>query len=252
MLFRIKAAALLLAGSLAVLPVVAHAQEDQPLNAKQQEAVKKMIHDYLVENPSVIAEAIEALREKEQIAAETDAKKAMVERKDAIFNDPNNPVLGNPKGDVTVVEFFDYRCPYCKSMSDTVFETIKADGKVRLVMKELPVLGPDSVTASRAALAARNQKKYEEFHHAMMRLKGQVNEQVILKTAADVGLNVEKLKHDMEDDQIDKQIRDNIELARALNLSGTPGFIVGDQVVPGAMPGTALKQLIDQARKPKS
>jgi protein-disulfide isomerase len=245
-------AALLVAGSLSFLPQAASAQEDQPLNPKQQEAVKKLVHDYIMENPSIIAEAIEALREKEQLSAENDAKKSIADRARDIFDNPASPVLGNPKGDVTIVEFFDYRCPYCKTMSDALFEIVKADGKVKLVMKDLPVLGPDSVLAARAALAARNQKKYEEFHKAMMHLKGPLNEQTILKTAAEAGLSAEKLKKDMEDQQIDKAIDDNLQLAHALGVNGTPAFIVGDQLIPGAMPPAALKQLIDQARKPKS
>jgi len=250
MLFR-TFAALAVAGCLAVLPLAAHAQEDQPFTSKQQDAVKKLVHDYIMENPAIIAEAIEALREKEQLSAEADAKKAIADRARDIYDDPASPVLGNPKGDVTVVEFFDYRCPYCKSMTDGLFDTVKADGKVKLVMKELPVLGPESVYAARAALAAKNQKKYEEFHKAMMHLKGQVNEQTVMKTAADAGLNAEKLKKDMEDPAIDKAIRDNLQLAHALGVNGTPGFIIGDQLIPGAMPQPALKQLIDQARKPK-
>ncbi len=252
MLFRTLTAALLLAGSLVVLPSASRAQEDQPLTAKQQDAVKKMIHDYIMENPSVIADAIEALRQKEELAAEISARKAITDRKNEILNDPESPVLGNAKGDVTVVEFFDYRCPYCKTMMDMVMDTVKSDGKVRLVMKELPILGPDSVTASRAALAARNQKKYEEFHRALMKLKGPINDATVMKTAAEVGLNVERLKKDMDDEGIDTILKNNIQLAHALNISGTPGFIIGDQIAPGAMNQQALKQMIDQARKPKT
>ena len=142
MSFRTLAAALLFAVSLAALPFAAEAQEDQPFTAKQQDAVKKLVHDYLMENPSIIADAIEALRQKEELAAETNAKKALTDRKNEIFNNSESPVLGNPKGDVTMVEFFDYRCPYCKSMTDMVFDAVKTDGKIRLVMKELPILGP--------------------------------------------------------------------------------------------------------------
>lgn len=246
-------AALLVAGFLSLLtPPAAWSQEDPPLTPKQQDAVKKLVHDYIMENPSIVAEAIEALREKEQLAAENDAKKAIADRARDIFDNPASPVLGNPKGDVTVVEFFDYRCPYCKSMVDALFDTVKADGKVKLVMKDLPVLGPDSVVAARASLAARNQKKYEDFHKAMMHLKGPLDEQIILKTATEAGLNAEKLKKDMGDPQIDKAIDDNLQLAHALGINGTPAIIVGDQLIPGAMPADALKQLIDQARKPKN
>ncbi len=251
MLFR-NVAALLFAGCLAAFPLAAQAQEEQPLNPKQQEAVKKLIHDYLMENPSIIADAIEVLRQKEELAAEMDAKKTLADRKDEIYNDPESPVLGNPKGDVTVVEFFDYRCPYCKASVDMLLDTVKSDGKVRLVMKELPILGPESVMASRAAMAARNQKKYAEFHNALMHLKGPLNEQSVMKTAAEIGLNVEKLKKDMQDDSIDAALKNNMRLAHALNLAGTPAFIVGDQLRPGALDQSALRQLIELARKPKS
>jgi protein-disulfide isomerase len=252
MFLRTLTASLLLIGSFVVLPSASQAQEDPPLTPKQQDAVKKMVHDYIMENPSVIADAIEALRQKEELAAEVSARKAISDRKNEILDDPESPVLGNAKGDVTVVEFFDYRCPYCKNMLDMVMDTVKSDGKVRLVMKELPILGPDSVTAARAALAARSQKKYEEFHRALMKLKGPINEASVMKTAAEIGLNVEKLKKDMDDDRIDTVLKNNIQLAHALNISGTPGFVIGDQITPGAMNQQALKQLIDQARKPKS
>lgn len=242
--------ALIFAILFAASPVTA--QEEPALTPKQQDAVKKLVHDYLLENPSVIADAIEALRQKEELAAEIDAKKALTDRKEEIFGDPGSPVLGNKKGDVSIVFFFDYRCTYCKSMVDALFDTVKTDGKVRMIMKEYPILGPDSVTAARAALAAANQNRYEEFHKALMHLKGPVNEQTIMKTAAEVGINVEKLKKDMDDGRIETLLKNNLHLAHALNLNGTPAFIVGDQIVGGAISPQAMKQLVDQARKPKS
>jgi protein-disulfide isomerase len=136
-------------------------------------------------------------------------------------------------------------------MVDMVFDAVKADGKVRLVMKELPILGTDSVTAAHAALASRNQKKYDEFHRALMHVKGPLNEQAIFKTASETGLNADRLKKDMEEDIVDSAVKRNIQLAHALNLTGTPGFIIGDQLISGAMSPQALKQQIDQARKPK-
>ena len=228
------------------------AQDDQIFTQKQQDALKKLVHDYLMENPGVIAEAIEALRAKEDLAADLAAKKVLAERKDEIFNDADSPVVGNPKGDVVLVEFFDYRCPYCKAMFEQLFDAVKADGKVKLVLKEFPVLGPDSVIASRAALAAREQKKYEEFHRAIMRLKEPVTEKVVYKVAGEVGLNVEKLKKDMDDQKIDNILKNNIRLAHDLDISGTPAFIIGDQLIPGAVSTQSLKQLIDQTRKAKS
>ena len=227
----------------------ARAQDD--LSPKQQEAVKKLVHDYIMENPGIIADAIEALRAKEDLAAEAAAKKTLSERKDEVFSDADAPVLGNPKGDVTLVEFFDYRCPYCKAMADQIADVVKSDGKTKLVMKEFPVLGPESVTAARAALAAREQKKYDEFHHALMRLKEPLTDKVLMKTAAEVGLNVDKLKKDMDDQKIDTILKNNLKLAHDLNIDATPTFIVGDQIVPGAVPAQGLKQLIEQTRKGK-
>lgn len=242
----------LLALMMALSPGLATAQDDQTFSPKQQDALKKLVHDYILENPSIIADAIEALRQKEDLAADLVAKKTLAERKDEIFNDPDTPSIGNPKGDVTLVEFFDYRCPYCKAMAEQLYDAVKTDGKLRLVLKEFPVLGPDSVTAARAALAAREQKKYEEFHKAMMRLKEPVTEKVIFKVAGDVGLNIDKLKKDMDDQKIDLILKNTMKLAHDLDVTGTPAFVIGDQMVPGAISAQSLKQLIDQTRKAKS
>ena len=239
-----------LAASLVAGPALA--QEEQPLNAKQAEAVKKLIRDYLMENPQVIGEALEAMREKERLVAEQEAQKALKDLKEEILNDPDSPVAGNPKGDVVVVEFFDYRCTYCKSVSETVFDTIAKDGKVKLVLKEFPILGPESVVAARAALAARGQKKYLEMHRALMKVRGPLNEPIIMKTAGEVGLNIDQLRKDMQSTEVENALRKNLTLARALNLAGTPTFIVGERIVPTAIDQTTLKQLIEQARKPKS
>lgn len=236
---------------LAAAPLTAAAQEEQPLNPKQVEAVQKIVRDYIMANPEIVAQAIEALREKQRLAAEAEASKALVERANEIFQDPDSPVAGNPQGDVTIVEFFDYRCTYCKSVSDDLFTVVKNDGNVRLVFKEFPILGPESVYAARAALAARHQDKYEAFHRALMKMRGVVNEMTIMKTAADVGLNVEKLKKDMEGPDIEATLKRNMELARALDLNGTPAFVIGDRIIPGAIDQGTLKNLIEQVRKPK-
>ncbi len=228
----------------------AQAQEEQPLNPKQVEAVKKIVREYIMANPDIIRDAIEALREKQRLEAEEEARKALVDRTKEIFEDPDAPVLGNPQGDVALVEFFDYRCTYCKTVAEVVFEIAKADGKLRLVFKELPILGPESVFASRAALAARAQNKYEDFHRAMMKLRGVVNEDSILKTAQSVGLDMDKLKKDMSAPAVDEQLKRNMELARALDISGTPAFIIGDRIIPGVIDGDTMKKLIEQSRKP--
>jgi protein-disulfide isomerase len=249
---KILVSAVMLAALVAFGPGMARAEDPSPLTDKQQEAVKKLVHDYLMDHPEVMMEALQSYREKERLAAEEAAKKAVTQRADELQHDPNSVVLGNPNGDVTVVEFFDYHCPYCKAMADTTLDTVKSDGKVRFVLKELPILGPDSVLASRAAIASRKQHLYAEFHQALMHLKGPLNEGSIMQTAAAVGLNVDKLKKDMNDPEVERIISANLDLAHALNIDGTPGWVIGDKASSGAMSPQAFKQLIDEARKAKT
>jgi protein-disulfide isomerase len=248
--------ALILSVFLALLAVLgpsgARADDPPPLNDKQQEAVKKIVHDYLMDHPEVMMEALQAYREKERLAQEEAGKKALTQKSEQLIHDPNSVVLGNPDGDVTVVEFFDYHCPYCKAMADSTLDAVKSDGKVRLVMKELPILGPDSVYASRAAIASRKQHLYTEFHQALMHLKGPLNEGTVMQTAAAVGLNVDKLKKDMNDPEVESIISANLDLAHAINIDGTPGWVVGDKSMSGAMSPQSFKQMIQDARKPKT
>ncbi len=222
-----------------------------PLDAMQQDAVRKLIHDYLMDHPEVIVEAVQQLRDREHAEAQAEAQKQLIARKDEVIRDPATPVAGNPDGDVTVVEFFDYHCPYCKAMIDTVFDMVKQDGNIRFVMKELPILGPDSVFAARAAIAARQQGKYLEFHMALMHLNGPLSEASVMKVAASVGLDRTKLKADMNDPKIAEIIDADLDLAHALAIDGTPGWVIGDHVHSGAMSPEAFKQEVDEARKTK-
>ena len=228
------------------------AERTAALDAGQRAAMEQVVRDTLMKHPEIILDAVQAL-EKQRKAADADAQDAVLAaHRKALDDDPNSAVLGNPQGDVTVVEFFDYHCPYCKAMTDGVFDIINSDGKVRYVMKELPVLGPESVYAARAAIAARNQQKYEELHRALMHIKGPLNEQTVMRAAAEVGINTDKLKKDMEDEQIDKIINDDLALAHTLDIEGTPGWVIGKQATSGAMSPQAFKQLIEQARRTKS
>ncbi len=155
---------------------------------------------------------------------------------------------GNPNGDVTLVEFFDYQCGYCKSVVDRVAGTVAKDKNVRWVFKEFPILGPVSVYASRAALAAHRQDKYQELHLAMMRSRGKLTEQKVLRFAAEAGLDVARLEADMKTPEIATLIERNMALAEALNVRGTPAFVIGDVVVPGAIDAATLNRLIAAAR----
>lgn len=222
---------------------------DEALSPAQEEAVRGLVRQYILENPEIIAEAIDRLRSKQQAAAQEAQKEAIAVHADKLNFDPESPVLGNPDGDVTLVEFFDYQCGYCKAVYPAVMEAVEKDGNVRLVMKEFPILGPASVYASRAALAAREQDKYAEFHAALMTLKGALSEEQVDAAAKDVGLDLEQLKVDMAAPEVDEQISATMSLARALDIGGTPAFVVGDMLMPGAVPLERLKAAIDRARE---
>jgi protein-disulfide isomerase len=240
--------AVALALALLVPPVIA-ASAAEEFTADQQRAVEKIVRDYLLKHPEVLMEALQAAEDKMKEEQEGRAKAALTTRAKDLFEDPAAPVGGNPKGDVTVVEFFDYRCPYCKQAHAAVSELLGADKQVRFIYKEFPVLGKDSVFAGRAALAAARQGKYEAFHNALMGGKGQISEDSVLKTAGSVGLDVEKLKKDMDSPEIADALKRTYELAQSLEVRGTPAFVVGGKMVPGAIDGATLKKLVAEARK---
>jgi protein-disulfide isomerase len=216
--------------------------EATEFSPSQRQAIEAIIHDYLLQNPDVL---IEALR----TAEDAKGKQVLSDRRQEIFNDPTTPVGGNPHGDVSIVEFFDYRCPYCKQVQPALETLLGQDPKLRFVYKEMPVLGPSSVVAAHAALAARLQGKYEPFHNAMMATKGQISEDVVYRVAGSVGLDVERLKRDMASPEIDQAVKANLALAEALDIRGTPGFIIGDHIIPGAVELDTLKDLIAESRK---
>lgn len=243
----------------AILPFAAAAQapSEPPhsipltgaLTPEQVQAIERVVRDYLMRNPEVILDAVESLEQKRNDEASRAAKSTLAERRDEVLNDPDSPVAGNPEGDVTIVEFFDYRCPYCKQVEPSLTQIRKDDPKLRIVYKELPILGPDSVVAAHAALAARKQNKYDQLHEVLMRARGALDEATVLKLAGEAGLDTARLKADMKSPDIDKIIARNIELAHALSITGTPGFVVGNQLVPGAVDLQTLKTLVAEARK---
>lgn len=221
----------------------------EPAQTMSSDEFNQRVREYLLENPEVIMEALQRLEEREQAAQQEAVKTVLESRADQLLHDPDSPVGGNPEGDVTLVEFFDYNCPYCRRVAPTVEKAIAADPELRVVYKEFPVLGPGSVVTAKAALASRRQGKYLAFHDALMRRKGRLNEESVLKVAQSVGLDVKRLKADMDDETIAKAIRRNRELARALQINGTPGFVVGEKVIPGAVDLKSLQAAIDEARK---
>ncbi len=216
----------------------------------QKTAVERMIRDYLRKNPEIIIEAIEALQRKQRSQVEANARSVIAARAEDLFGDPDAPVGGNPDGDVSLVEFFDYRCGFCKRVHPTVRKLLKEDGNIRFVYKEFPILGPRSVYAARAALASRSQGKYREFHNALMEAKGNLTQKKVLRLAVSVGLDKESLVAEMANREAEfgQILERNHRLAADLNITGTPGFVAGDVVVRGAVDYETLRSVIVQVR----
>lgn len=222
-----------------------------PGSAPDSAAIEK----YLQENPQAIIASLETYEreERERIAreqAEADVEIVAANR-EAIFEDGFSLVTGNPDGDLTLVEFSDYNCGYCKRAHGEVAKFLEADGNIRLIVKEFPILGPGSVVAGRAALASTMQEdgaKYKAFSDALMEHRGSHNEDSVMKIAEEVGLDVEQLAKDMESQEIEKRIRATYALAEKLKINGTPAFIIGDQVMRGFVPAERLEELARSAR----
>ena len=211
-------------------------------------SLDQQISQYLKNHPDEVMAALQKAQANEKRRQLAASQQALELRQDQIFNNPADPVLGNHQGDVTVVEFFDYRCPYCKRVSDSLVELLKDDPNIRLVFKELPILGPDSVIAAKIALAAHRQGKYEQVHAAFMAHKGSFEEAALLDLAASRGADRAKLAADMQDPAIQGQLQANDSLAATLGITGTPGFLFGKQLVPGAVSLDDMKKLVSAAR----
>lgn len=218
----------------------------------QREAIEEIIREYLLKNPEVIVESLENAREQQAQQEAERVRAVLQESREELVNDPRSPVGGNPKGDVTIVEFFDYRCPYCKRVSGTLVQLMEEDPKLRVVMKEFPILSQESVQAARAGLAAARQGKYHSFHFALMDKGGSFSDQEIFAVAQSVGLDVERLRADMQDPAIESTLRRVHRLAGKLGISGTPAFVIGDTLVPGAVGLEQLRALVAEARAQQS
>lgn len=219
-----------------------------PIDPAQEQAIRQLIREYLLANPEVLIESLQVYRERQQQIQEQKLRQTLVDLRESLVNDPDAPVIGNPDGDVSLVEFFDYRCPYCIRVAPAVREVVESDGNIRLVMKEFPILGPESVTAARMALASVNQGKYEELHFALMTVSGTLTEDMAFKVAKNIGLDVDRLRRDMRSPDIDGMLARNFALAQSLQINGTPGFVIGDEVVRGAIDRAALHRLVANAR----
>ena len=213
------------------------------------EQVEKIVRDYLMREPEVIYQALEELQRRQAAEQAERQKEMLLSRRDDLENDPLTPVAGNPDGDVALVEFFDYRCGYCRRVLSSMQALMDEDDNLKVVFKELPVLGEDSVRAARAALASRaqNESVYLDFHLALMTAKD-LSMAGIRDLAGEVGLDPDQLEEDMTSDDVSTAIDANYELASALGIEGTPAFVIGDTLVPGAVDKSRLAALIEEAR----
>ena len=235
---------------LLILPLAAPARADEPLTPAQKAEVEKVIHDYFMAHPEFMIDVLHAAEAKLKAQKADESRQAIAAKRQELLHDTSSPVGGDPQGDVTIVEFFDYRCPYCKEVEPSLEELLRQDKKLRIVYKEFPVLGPASVYASRIALAARKQGKYAAFHTAMMAAKGDITDDVVLAVAQRVGIDVAKAKAEMNAPEIDDLIKRTYTLADALDIQGTPAFIIGDTLIPGATDIATLRHLIAEQRNP--
>ena len=214
-----------------------------PISPELRRTFEEVVRDYLLKNPAIIREAMRVLQTQEDAAKQARAALALKQYRSELVLDVHSPVGGNPKGDITVVSFFDYNCGYCKRVALTVSAVLKSDPKVRVVYKELAILGPQSILAARAALAAKRQGKYHEFHGALMSAE-RANADSVAAIASDLALDYAKLVKDMEDPAIDEQLERTYRLATAIGINGTPAFVIGDRLVAGAINARAMNEII--------
>jgi protein-disulfide isomerase len=210
--------------------------------------IKELALQAIMENPQIIMEAVALLDQERNAQQAAVQAQTLAQQREVLENDPNAPFMGGADAGTVVVEFFDYNCPYCKRAATDVKALLAADSDVRVVYREWPILGEGSVLAARAALAARAQGKYAEIHWALMELQGRAEEASILAAARSVGLDIDQLIVDMDSEDVTAHIEVSRGLAQSLGFTGTPAFVVGDALVPGAVPLAELQSLVAQAR----
>jgi len=215
----------------------------------QEQAIRELVRSYILEHPEIILEAVKVLETKQQAAAQAGREGTIDAQWEVLTQASSSPVLGNPEGDVVVVEFFDYNCGYCRHMTADLFDLVEQDGQIRYVLKELPIFGEASRFAAKAALAADRQGMYGEYHYALMTADQKIDQAAALAIAAQVGLDVAQLKVDMLDPALDAELDQNFALANALKVEGTPAMLIGREFVPGARSKDDLALLVDRARQ---
>jgi protein-disulfide isomerase len=236
---------------LILLATVSLGNAADPLTPAQKDAVREVVREYLINNPEVLIDALQAYQARAAEETQKQQQAALSQFREQLERDPTSPVVGAANGDVTIVEFLDYRCTYCKKVFPAIQELLKNDGNIRYVVKELPILSPESVVAAKAALAVwrKTPAKYMAFHTALMTARGTLSDTRILEIAGEVGLDAKAVGAAMKDPEINAALAKNHELAQSLNIQGTPAFVVGGRLVPGAVGVDALRELVAAARK---
>jgi len=241
---RLLAVALVLgivASALVARPVVG---ADEPKLTQQE--IEKIVHDYLLREPEVLAEALRLLQQRQSSSAAQKAKQAIRNHQQALLSDQSSPVEGNAQGKVTIVEFFDYRCVHCRRVASTIDQLVRSNASVRVVYKNFPVLGEPSVLAARAAVAAQQQGGWPKLHRAMLAYEGDFTTETLLALGTSVGLDSGKLKTDMMSPATDKALQANLTLAAALGVDVTPTFVIGERVIKGALSAEAFQALVNE------
>jgi len=215
----------------------------------EKTAIENVVKEYLLEHPEIIRDALQELERRSAQAEKERQKNLISDNRDLLINEKYSFSTGNKNGDVTVIEFFDYNCPYCRQALKDIVKLMDEDKNVKIVLKEYPILGEASQQASLSALAARKQGKYMEYHTALLSAKGRINNETIETIAKDVGLDVGKLKTDMASEEIKGILQKNIDVGIKLGINGTPTFIFNDQVIPQVLPFEAMKSLVAKIRK---
>lgn len=234
----------------APMTIPAHAQT---FSADQRQEIESIIKSYLLEHPEVMQDVMAELDKRQQAAEAEKHRTAVIENKATLFSSPHQVVLGNPQGNVTMVEFFDYNCGFCKRALPDMLTLLKTNPDLKFVLKEFPVLGEGSVEAAHVAVAARMQdatgKKYLEFHQKLLGGRGPADKARALAVAKEVGFDMARIEKDMTSDEVKKTIDEDMKLADALGVNGTPSYVVGDEVVIGAVGLEALREKIGAEQK---
>jgi len=231
----------------AILTIDGRAASAEKAAAPDREEIAVIVREIIKENPELILESVNAFLQKQQGQR---AQVSLEEHASRLFK--GSPIAGNPDGDVNVVEFFDYRCGYCKSAWADLEKLIKTDKNVRVVFKDFPILGPESETAARWALAAEKQGKYMDFHHELMNFRGSFNDSSLAEISEKLGLNVGRMRQDADSEDVLQSIQMNRALAKDLGITGTPGFIIEDKLIPGAIPYDSMVETVAEKRKAKN